>query len=64
MWAYDGAENSTLRNATLRIRNKPPTQDTPILNSTYGTNYTDEDLHCYNQSFSDADNDVLTVLYK
>ena len=32
----------------------PPTHDPPILNSTYGTNYTDENLTCYNQSTNDG----------
>jgi len=34
------------------------------VNSTYGTNYTDEDLYCYNQSFYDIDGDNLTALYR
>ena len=34
-----------------------PTHSTPILNSTYGTNYSYENLTCYNQSTYDADGD-------
>ena len=39
--------------------NQPPTQGTPILNSTYGTNTTSENLTVYNQSTFDADGDSV-----
>ncbi|MEA3343572.1 MAG: S8 family serine peptidase [archaeon] len=45
-------------NAT--IQNTAPTHATPILNSSSGTNRTDEDLTCYNQSTSDIDDDAIT----
>ena len=39
--------------------NAIPTHTTPILNSTYGTNLTNENLTCYNQSTSDQDGDYV-----
>ncbi|MBN1386796.1 LamG domain-containing protein [Candidatus Woesearchaeota archaeon] len=53
----DGAENCS---NTLTIGNAIPEHGTPILNSTYGTNYTDENLTAYNQSTYDADQDNVT----
>ena len=50
----DGATNCS---NNLTILNTPPTQTKPILNSTYGTNYTNENLAVYNQSTYDADGD-------
>ena len=43
--------------------NHAPTQDNPILNSTYGTNKTNENLTCYNQSTYDADGDIVKNIY-
>lgn len=43
--------------------NIPPNQSTPILNSTYGTNFTNENLTCYNQSTYDANGDLVTNIY-
>ena len=37
----------------------PPTQGIPILNSTHGTNKTEENLTVYNQSTDDADGEVV-----
>ena len=42
------------------IHDAVPTQDTPILNSTFGTNLTTENLTVYNQSTSDPDGDNVT----
>ncbi len=43
--------------------NNLPTHSNPILNSSAGTNTTNEDLTCYNQSTSDADGDNVTNIY-
>jgi hypothetical protein len=45
------------------IVNTPPTQSNPILTSTYGKNFTTDNLTCYNQSTSDPDNDKVTNIY-
>ncbi len=45
-----------------KINNKP-THTTPILNSTYGTNSTNENLTCYNQSTSDPDGDPIKNIF-
>ena len=41
----------------------PPTQDPPLLISSEGTNKTDENLTCYNQTTYDPDNDKVTNIY-
>ncbi|PIO05692.1 hypothetical protein COT47_03690, partial [Candidatus Woesearchaeota archaeon CG08_land_8_20_14_0_20_43_7] len=43
----------------LSILNSIPTQGTPILNSTYGTNHTNENLTVYPQNIQDADGDYI-----
>jgi hypothetical protein len=43
--------------------NNKPTHATPILNSTLGTNTTDENLTCYNQSTNDADGDHVKNIF-
>ena len=43
--------------------NIPPNQTAPILNSTYGTNLTTENLTCYNQSTSDQELDDVKNIY-
>jgi len=48
----------------LTIRNRNPTHSKPIINSTYGLNYTDEALRCYNQSTYDADGDLVINIIK
>ncbi len=45
------------------VGNSPPTQGTPILNSSWDTNYTYENLTCYNQSTADADGDSVKNIY-
>jgi hypothetical protein len=45
------------------VLNNPPTHNTPILNSTYGTNGTLENLTCYNQSTSDLNRDTSKNIY-
>jgi len=56
------AWNNTNFTFTVNIgaANNPPTHTKPVLNSTYGTNYTYENLTCYNQSTSDSDGDPVT----
>jgi|GEM_PF-5927294 len=43
--------------------NVAPTQDTPIFNSTFGTNLTTENLTCYNQSTSDVEGSPVKNIY-
>jgi len=43
--------------------NRPPTHSNPLLVSSLGTNTTNEDLFCYNQSTSDPDGDKVTNIY-
>ena len=43
--------------------NSPPTHSTPILNSSSGTNSTNDNLTCYNQSTADVDGDSVTNIY-
>ncbi|MCX6774024.1 MAG: LamG domain-containing protein, partial [Candidatus Micrarchaeota archaeon] len=67
MTPNDGyADGSTSCSNNLIIRslgNNPPTQGTPILNSTLGTNLTSENLTVYNQSTYDADgNSVKNII--
>ncbi|MFC1697306.1 LamG domain-containing protein, partial [Nanoarchaeota archaeon] len=52
----DGATNCS---NTLTIQNSLPTQDTPLLNSTSGTNTSDENLTVYPQSTNDIDEDSI-----
>ena len=50
-------------NLTVVEPNSAPTHTTPILNSTFGTNLTSENLTCYNQSTHDADNDTMKNIF-
>ncbi|MBR9691861.1 hypothetical protein GOV06_03660, partial [Candidatus Woesearchaeota archaeon] len=55
-----GYDNLTTIDAvTIYSPNTPPTQGTPILNSTFGTNLTTENLTVYNISTFDAENDFV-----
>ncbi|MFH1396744.1 MAG: LamG domain-containing protein, partial [archaeon] len=47
----------------ITLFNSPPTQGTPILNSTFGTNLTSENLTVYNVSTFDADGDSVKNIY-
>ena len=49
----DGTNTNISEKRNLTIYVFAPTHDTPILNSTYGTNFTDENLTVYNQSTND-----------
>ena len=49
--------------STLSTVNQPPTHTTPILNSTFGTNLTTENLTCHNQSTSDSDGDSVKNIF-
>ncbi|MBN1543868.1 LamG domain-containing protein, partial [Candidatus Woesearchaeota archaeon] len=44
---------------TYIINNTAPTHSTPVLNSSAGTNTTNENITCYNQSTYDADGDSV-----
>jgi len=60
----DGTEDgSTNSSNNLTIINKVPEHGTPILNSSSGTNYTSENLTCYNTSTTDADADPVKNIY-
>lgn len=63
-FAIDGAGNENKTEIRTLIINNPPTHSTPILNSSRGTNFTDEDLTCYNQSTYDVDNDIVINIIK
>ncbi|MFC1691808.1 LamG-like jellyroll fold domain-containing protein, partial [Nanoarchaeota archaeon] len=57
---YDNATaGQTNCSNNITIVNYVPVHSKPILNSTYGTNYSSEDLTVYNQSTSDLDGDVI-----
>lgn len=51
------------RIAPVSSSGSPPTQGAPLLVSSLGTNTTDEDLTCYNQSTSDPESDKVTNVY-
>jgi len=65
VYANDTAGNAaTPQSGTFNVTgNNPPTQGTPILNSTFGTNLTTENLTVYNQSTFDADGDPVVNVY-
>ncbi len=44
--------------------NRPPTQSRPVINSTLGSNFTFEDLTCYNRSTGDPDGDEVSNIYR
>src|SRR3989338_10602932 len=58
---FDGTNFSNFVNATIEIKNAAPTHSIPILNSSLGTNTTDENLLCFNQSLTDIDNDDVSI---
>jgi len=50
-----------LHNVTIKyLENNPPTTPTPLINSTDGTNGSDQDLNC-NATISDANSDIINV---
>src|SRR3989338_4865493 len=53
-------DGTTLCSNNLTILNTVPTQGTPILNSTLGTNKSSENLTVYNVSTADFDDDKVT----
>ena len=57
----DGTElcSNSLTILEVSTANSPPTHTTPILNSTDGSNYTNQNLTVYNQSTSDANGDSV-----
>ena len=63
IWCGDALFNTSKQNATVLIRNSPPTQSIPIINSTDNLNRTNGTLNCYNQSTFDTDDDTITNQY-
>ncbi|MFC1685908.1 LamG-like jellyroll fold domain-containing protein [Nanoarchaeota archaeon] len=59
----DPANSTILTIGDNLLVNSPPTQGTPILNSTSGTNNESENLTCYPQSFSDANGDAVYPIF-
>jgi len=60
----DGFFNeSDWNTAPLAVLNSPPLHFSPILNSTTNNNLTSDNLECWNQSTSDADNDSVKNIY-
>ena len=61
----NGNENktSTSGRLLLNVINVAPTHSTPLLTSSLGTNFTNENLTCYNQRTFDANNDEVTNIY-
>ncbi|MCX6773380.1 MAG: DUF2341 domain-containing protein, partial [Candidatus Micrarchaeota archaeon] len=51
---FGNINNTNVSSTASTMANILPTQTTPILNSTLGTNTTSENLTCYNQSTADA----------
>ena len=64
VYANDGNTNTSAYNNSLVIQNTAPIQGTPILNSTFKANNTDENLTVFNISVIDPDNDVITTYYE
>ena len=65
VFANDSAGTlSTSDDYCFNLINSIPTHINPILNTTFGTNYTNETLYCYNQSGNDFDNDNIVFNYK
>ena len=63
-WCNDTANNKNQTNSlTVNVSNSVPTHTVPILNSSSGTNYTNESLYGYNQSGFDADGDNIVFNY-
>ena len=63
-WFNDSSGNTNqTRPWNFTVDNTPPTQGTPILNSTLGTNLTTENLTCYNVSTFDPDLAAVTNIY-
>jgi hypothetical protein len=56
-FANDSATNSNTTTTIFTVQNTVSTQGTPILNSTYGNNLTNENLTVYNVSTSSPDED-------
>ncbi|MBU4457072.1 MAG: hypothetical protein KKA65_06240, partial [Nanoarchaeota archaeon] len=63
--AYVVDQAGNLNNTEQRtiIINNAPTQETPILSSTFGTNLTSENLTVYPQSLADLNSDSLKIIY-
>jgi len=65
-WTVNATDGTSWTNQTYMFTTSPgapPTQDNPLLISSGGTNKTDEDLICYNQTTYDPDDDKITNIY-
>jgi hypothetical protein len=65
-WTIAATDGTNWTNRTYTFTTYPgslPNQDNPILVSSDGTNKTDENIICYNQTTVDADGDKLTNIY-
>ena len=65
-WIVSATDGTNWKNQTYTFTTFPgasPTQDTPLLISSEGTNKTDENLISYNQTTYDPDNDKVTNIY-
>jgi len=62
-WNGTVLNNAEILDVYNFLSNNAPTQTTPILNTTSGTNQTTEDLFAYNQSTADADGNNVTNYY-
>jgi len=61
---YDGVNYGNATNSiAVTILNSAPTQTNPLLATLSGKNLSTENLTCYNQSTSDADNDAVVNIY-
>ena len=64
-WANDTNGNSNSSDLScFTVANTAPTQGTPTINSSLGTNLTTETLQCFNVSTADVDGDLVTNSYR
>lgn len=64
---YTNSTGNVITNSSIyvfNVVNTIPTHSTPILNTSYGSNYTNETLYCINQSTNDNDNHSVVNNYK
>ena len=66
--SYDGSTlvfnvTSFTTYSTQEAPNAVPTHDSPIINSTLGTNQSSENLTCYPQNLADADGDAVYPIF-
>jgi hypothetical protein len=56
-------DGSTLCSVNLTVLDSPPTHLTPVINSTFGTNTSSENITVFNQSTFDYDSDRVKNIY-